>query len=302
MQQLYPVKTVAQFSQDLEFLLKHYQPIDLPELLRLVEAGRQPARNAVLLTFDDGLREFHDVVGPVLRTRGVPAVCFLNRDFLDNKGLFYRYQVSLLLEALAREPRVEQAPAVRAWLAARAAPEQRLRAVLLSIAYPDRAALSELASILGVDFEHYLHTRQPYLTTPQVRAMQAQGFHFGAHSCDHPEYRLLPLAEQLRQTRESMAAVATAFQPAHQTFAFPFTDFGVSDEFFRQLYQAGSPLDLSFGCAGLKHEAWPRHVQRVPLETHDARGAHDIVPTEYLYFLLKALLGRNTIRRPALAP
>ena len=299
---LYPVKTVAQFSQDLDFLLKHFQPIDLPELLRLIKTGRPPARNALLLTFDDGLREFHDVIGPVLQAKGVPAVCFLNSDFLDNKGLFYRYQASLLLEALAREPGLAQIPAARAWLAAHAAPGQDLRAAVLSIDYPRRAALGVLALALGVDFDLYLRTQQPYLTTPQVRAMQAQGFHFGAHSCDHPEYRLIPLAEQLRQTRESAAAVAAAFQPAHQTFAFPFTDFGVSDAFFQQIHQPGSPLALTFGCAGLKHEPWPRHVQRVPLETPDARGAHEIVPTEYLYFLLKALLGRNTIRRPALAP
>jgi len=301
-QHLYPVKTVAQFSHDLDFLLKHYQPIDLPELLRLLQAGRQPARNAVLLTFDDGLREFHDVVAPVLRARGVPAVCFLNSDFLDNQGLFYRYQASLLLEVLSREAHLAQAPAVRVWQAAHAAPGQSLRAAVLSIAYPQRAALSELAALLGVDFGQYLRTQQPYLSTPQVLALQDQGFHFGAHSCDHPEYRLISLAEQLRQTHDSLAAVATAFQPACQSFAFPFTDYGVSDEFFRQMYQPGSPLEVSFGCAGLKHEAWPRHVQRVPLETADARGAHDIVPTEYLYYLLKALLGRNTIRRPAHAP
>lgn len=299
-QHLYPIKTVAAFTQDLEFLLAHYQPIDLPELLRLVRSGRQPAHNALLLTFDDGLREFYDVIAPVLQAQGVPAVCFLNSDFVDNKGLFYRYQASLLIEALTADPRRAQSPAVRAWQATHAAPDQGLRAAVLGITYQRRAALGELAVGLEVDVDGYLREQQPYLTTPQIRALQARGFHFGGHSCDHPEYQFISLPEQLRQTRESVAAVAAAFGLDYRTFAFPFTDYGVSADFFRQLYQPGHPLDVSFGCAGLKHEQWARHVQRVPLETQ-GRGAREIVNTEYLYFLLKAIVGKNVIRRPALA-
>ena len=298
---LYPVKTVGAFRQDLAFLLKHFRPIDLPELQRLVQSGQSPARNAVLLTFDDGLREFHDVIAPVLQAQGVPAVCFLNSDFIDNKSLFYRYQASLLIEALTTDPRLARAPAVRAWQAAHAAPGQSLRTAILGVSYRHRAVLEELAAGLDVDFEGYLRTRQPYLTTPQIRALQAGGFHFGGHSCDHPEYQFIALPEQLRQTRESVAAVAATFGLAYQAFAFPFTDYGVSADFFQQLYQPGSSLDVSFGCAGLKHEHWPRHVQRVPLETQ-GRGAREIVNTEYLYFLLKALLGKNAIHRPFLVP
>lgn len=299
-QHLYPIKTVAEFKQDLEFLLRHYQPISLPELQAIVQSGRQPAHNSLLLTFDDGLCEFHDVVAPILQAQGVPAVCFLNSDFIDNKSLFYRYQASLLIEAFTTDPRRAQAPAVRAWQAAHAAPGQSLRAAVLGISYQRRAALGELATALEVDFDRYLREQQPYLTTPQIQTLQAQGFHFGGHSCDHPEYQFIALPEQLRQTRESVAAVASTFGLDYQTFAFPFTDYGVSADFFQQLYQPGSSLDLSFGCAGLKHEHWPRHIQRVPLETQ-GRGAHEIVNTEYLYFLLKALLGRNTIHRPPLA-
>ncbi len=301
---LYPVKSVAAFTQDLDFLLRHYRPLDLPTLVRLVQSGQRPAHNAVLLTFDDGLREFHDVVAPLLLARGVQAVCFLNSDFVDNRGLFYRYQASLLLEALAADPRRAQASGVRAWQAAYAAPGQRLAAAVLGVPYQRRAVLAELAAALDVDFGRYLREQQPYLTSVQVRALQAQGFHFGGHSCDHPEYQFLGLPEQLRQTRESVAAVAAAFQPGHCTFAFPFTDYGVSADFFGALYPSvppGPALDLSFGCAGLKHEQWPRHVQRVPLETQ-GRTARDLVHTEYLYYLLKALLGRNVVRRPWLHP
>ena len=244
-----PVKSVAAFNQDLDFLLRHYRPLDLPTLVGLVQSGQRPAHNAVLLTFDDGLREFHDVVAPLLAARGVPAVCFLNSDFVDNRGLFYRYQASLLLEALAADPRRAQAPAVRAWQAAHAAPGQSLSAAVLAVSYQRRAVLAGLAAALEVDFGRYLREQQPYLTSAQVRALQTQGFHFGGHSCDHPEYQFLDLPEQLRQTRESVAAVAAAFRPDYQTFAFPFTDYGVSADFFRALYPSGSPgsaLDLSF--------------------------------------------------------
>ena len=97
---LYPVKSVAAFRADLDYLLKYLEPIDLLVLQDHVSGKKRLEKPGFLLTFDDGLREFHDVVAPILQEKGIPAVCFLNNGFLDNDGLFFRYKASLLVEAL----------------------------------------------------------------------------------------------------------------------------------------------------------------------------------------------------------
>ena len=97
---LYRVKTVAEFERDLDFLLKHYTPIDFHELPNLLQHKPRSGKPPMLLSFDDGLREFYDPIAPILLRKGIPAICFLNSGFLDNKDLFFRYKASLLIDFL----------------------------------------------------------------------------------------------------------------------------------------------------------------------------------------------------------
>ncbi len=296
-QHLYPIKNVQDFIRDLDFLLKHYEPIDFFTLKELARSGQAPAKNAFILTFDDGLREFHEVIAPILREKGIPAICFLNSDFVDNRGLFYRYKASLLLDAFAKDAALGRQDGVVDWLQRHAqGSSNRLRDTLLSVSYQNRAVLDELAGLIHCDFNQYLREQRPYLDSSQIAALKAQGFYFGAHSCDHPEYRFLSLNEQLRQTRDSVAAVCRQFDLPYRAFAFPFTDYQVSDVFFSKVLEEEQIVEVSFGCAGLKQEAFPGHLQRIPLEMASL-GAKAIINTEYLYFLIKAPLGKNVIER-----
>ena len=94
---LYPIRTRKAFERDLDFLLSHFEPVSMKEVLAHPEEKRG-GRLRMVLSFDDGLAQCHEVVLPILQKKGVPAVFFLNNDFIDNRGLFYRYKVSLLLE------------------------------------------------------------------------------------------------------------------------------------------------------------------------------------------------------------
>lgn len=128
--------------------------------------------------------------------------------------------------------------------------------------------------------------------------LSQRGFSIGAHSMDHPEYRFLPLADQIRQTEESLQVIEARIGPDIASFAFPFTDFGVSAAFFRH-FGAGKwaekPL-IMMGSAGLKQDSFPFHVQRLPFEG-PADKADTILKSHFLYYLLKMPLGKNRIHR-----
>ncbi|MDO8367927.1 MAG: polysaccharide deacetylase, partial [Saprospiraceae bacterium] len=59
---LYPIRTAQQFREDLDFLLKHFQPVDFQSLWEHVFENRPFESPVFHLTFDDGLRECHDVI------------------------------------------------------------------------------------------------------------------------------------------------------------------------------------------------------------------------------------------------
>lgn len=270
---LYRVKTENEFEADLDFLLQHYLPISAADLNDVLN-GKYNGKRIFLLTFDDGLRECYDVIAPILLRKGIPAIFFLNSDFIDNRALMFRYKVSLLIEQLNNtNPQLSQQ-----------LKEQR----------SDSQLIQQTAEQLQYSFDDFLKTQQPYLTTTQIQVLQKQGFTIGAHSLNHPYYEDITLKEQLNQTLDSLAALQQQFGIKEKLFAFPFTDYGVKQDFFEATITA-QKIDFSFGGAGFKHDVLPRHLQRLAME--QGTTARKIIGAEYLYYLLKMPLFKNTISR-----
>jgi peptidoglycan/xylan/chitin deacetylase (PgdA/CDA1 family) len=288
---IYPIRDTRLFEADLDFFLKYYQPVSLGEVGEMIAQDKPFSGPSFYLSFDDGLREIYDFVAPILKQKGVPATFFINSAFVDNQALFYRYKASLLVDHFMSKNWSE-------------ATQKKVFSILddtdipgglMKVTYQNQQVLDDVAAIAGYDFEHFLQMYRPYLTSEQIQSLIEDGFTIGGHSVDHPEYRFIPLAEQLSQTQQSVDALAKKFAMPLRNFAFPFTDFGVGREFFQQI-DRNDMVDLSFGCAGIKTDIFPWHLQRLPMEG-DLRSAEAIVKTEYLYFLLKKGFGKNYIRR-----
>ncbi len=281
-------RSTHRFKADLEFLLKHYEPVGLEGL----KTGKKTKKPPLHLTFDDGLKECYTTVFPLLKEKGIPATFFVNSAFVGNEGLFFRYQCSLIIEKAEMEP--EARKALIAWMARKKA-GQSWKPFLLSVRYEGRGVLKDIADELAIDFPACLQHQPCYMSLEELQYLEREGFTIGAHSIDHPRYDVLPLAEQLRQTRESLAFVEKHFAPPVRAFAFPFTDFGIGPRFFEELGEEGI-CGLSFGCAGLKKDEAPMHLQRIPFDENPF-SARVNLSKEYLYFLLKAPLGRNVLKR-----
>jgi peptidoglycan/xylan/chitin deacetylase (PgdA/CDA1 family) len=295
---LYQVKNKKAFVKDLDTLLKHYSPIDYKELLASIQNKTVLGKNSFLLSFDDGLHEFYDTIVPVLKEKGIPAICFINPDFIDNKDLFYRYKASLLLEKMqTKNHSTEERRMLDSWfIRNNVTPGNNFRGVL-QIAYANKAALDTLAEFLSFDFKAYLKEVKPYLDSLQIKELTQQGFSFGAHSMDHPEYQYLPLNAQIEQTKNSIDFVTAYFKPEHRLFSFPFTDYNVSAQFFETIYAKNAPVaDMTFGCAGIKKEDFPYHIHRIPFEGGKA-SAQEILTKEYLYYFIKSMFKKNRINR-----
>ena len=141
---LYPVRNTKEFNADLEFFLKHYKPVGIADILHCIKSDRPLPENSFLLTFDDGLREFHDIVTPILLRKGIPATCFLNSAFVDNRDLFYRYKASLLIGRLQEtDPSILQHQQVGAWFREHHLPEIQNPDGLLQVTYANRHLLDE---------------------------------------------------------------------------------------------------------------------------------------------------------------
>src|SRR5262249_921534 len=147
---LYPYKTVARFTEDLDFLLKWYSPISLADLIAHVRSGQTLPESAFHLTFDDGFREMADVFAPILNAKGIPATFFVNSDFVDNAKLCYLNQASVLVELLRQRPSESVRQSVLNVLRGRNIVRDTAEAAILAVRYRDRDVLDEVARVANI--------------------------------------------------------------------------------------------------------------------------------------------------------
>lgn len=293
--QIYPVRTEKGFRKDLDFLLKHYEPVGLEDLK---QASARRTRPAMFLSFDDGLSEIYHIVSPVLTARGIPAAVFVNTGFVGNRDLFYRYKASLILDRLES---IGYSPAVCELLQSRYHLERtgrkNIREFVLGISYNERSMLDEIAALLELDFNSFLKVKQPYMSIQQLRDLSEKGFLIGSHSKDHPRFSKLSPQERILQYKESMEWLDKELGLGYGIFSFPFSDDGVPSAFFDEIRSGGMPqLHASFGTAGLKTDPLPFHHQRILMEEGGDSGRR-YLKGEYLYYMLKAPLKKNLIAR-----
>ena len=288
-------KNIAEFKDDLDFILQNYSPIDLHALLEHANTGRPLPARACLLTFDDGYSEMSHVVAPILLAKGVSATFFVSSAFVDNAELCYLNKASLLIEELIsnRSPGIEGQ--LTALLRSRGTAGEDLKSAILSITYPERGLLDEMAGMVGLNFAEYLLRKKPYLTASQIADLIRDGFTIGAHSVDHPRYSAISIEQQVRQTIDSVKYVRERFRLTYGVFAFPHSDDGVSREAFRRIADSGL-VELSFGTSGLMNDSVPNHLQRFSLEK-PLKPAHRILAFQYARRLSRLTAGKSVVTR-----
>ncbi|SEW50285.1 polysaccharide deacetylase family protein [Chitinophaga arvensicola] len=265
---LYPFKGTKAFEKDLDYLLKHFKPVTLPEVIAAVKERRPLPKYSFLLTFDDGLQEVATHIAPMLLRKGVPAAFFINKNFLDNQELFYKFKVSLIIEALTTR---NWSPATLAAAGQLLGDTGGTAADIISrvkkITYVNRQLADPIGEVFELSFGEYLQRERPFMDSGSVQRLVDQGFGIGGHSIDHPYYAELTLAEQIRQTVESVDFVTSKFQLPYKAFAFPHTDAPVSSTFFEQLLEGEQPaLDIIFGTANHLGDIHPAILQRFNCE------------------------------------
>jgi len=295
---LYSIRSVKKFTEDLDFFMKHYQPVsfsDLYELLKETGKGNNPV---MALSFDDGLREVYDVIAPILLKKGIPATIFVNTAFADNRGLFFKYKGSLIIDRLDKVSHPENIyEIINSRMGTEIKSKSAMIRKILDIRYEHQNILDSVAELLDINFDTFLKIRKPYLTIDQLRDLQTKGFQIGSHSIDHPIYSSLGFDEQMRQTRESMKWINDTFNPDCRYFSFPFIDDGVTANFFEKIFRKDDRIiDLSVGSSGMKKEKFTFHLQRIPMEK-SILGARFYLRGEYVYYAFKSLFGRDVVRR-----
>lgn len=215
---------VDRFRQQMEWLHQRCTVVDpdhFEEALGL-RAGLKPR---VMLTFDDGYRDFHDVAYPILHRMRLPSLVFLTTGSADDGATIWTENVRWAIRS------TEHTSACLPWAASplryaldsessRASFERLCKHHLKGI--PDdqsRYWQSELVRELGVD-PRDLAVQRRMLNWNEVRATM-ELTRYGGHSHSHPILSQIArdaAADEVRLCRDRIAA-ETNVAPIH--FAYP---------------------------------------------------------------------------------
>ena len=279
---LYPSRSVVTFEKDVQFFLRYFESVSLKQIH---EHGGVFERPSFHITFDDGLRSVYDLALPILQQYGVHASVYLNNDFINNKGLFYRYKVALIIDTLKSDVKLKNK-------LDKYNPPNAIYQWLRDMSYTDTPKINAVAHEIGLDFEHFLDREKPYLSTTQIKEMQGVGVAFGAHSFDHQLVQEDKYNMQ-KEISKSVEDIQSRFGNNLRAFAFPFTDAGLNKT---ELQTLRTTFDISFGTAGLKVEEAIQHYQRIPME-RDKKDAAAIIKNAYFYFYLCRMIGKHKTTR-----
>jgi len=284
---LYKLIKTVDFERDLDQLLKLFEPLSMGEYLDKPEGKRR--KPAMVLTFDDGLKGCHELIAPLLRRKGIPATFFLNNKFIDNKALFYRYKASLLIHQIREDCRAKERVSEFLKIS-----QEQVEASIMMIGYDQRALLDALARQVELDFSTYLRFKPVYMNSSEIKELLDWGFTIGAHSSDHRDFGGLKREEMIEQVGVSIKDLQDRFNISTRYFSFPFTSDGVPKGVINKLLDE-KVATMLMGTSGLKRTGKAGYMQRIPMEQYEI-SALEALKVEYLYFLLKGPLGRNSLR------
>lgn len=273
-------RKLADFEKDIYFFTRHYSSFSTEEINTKSEGFH--------LSFDDGLKEVYEKALPILNKKSIKTTIFVNSDFVDNRDMFYRYKMSLLVEEINNSEKamdivcgflgVEKSAAVGELKKIHQAQE-----------------IEQMVNLVSLDIESYLHDVRPYLSTSQLIELEQKGHTIANHSAHHYPMNLLTFDLQKQEIIKTTRFLEQNFKSKMRLFSFPFGDTQIKNELFDWLYHQENYF-YSFGVSGMKKDDHQQHIHRISME-YDGFSAEQILKFEYFYFVLKSFLGKNRVKR-----
>jgi peptidoglycan/xylan/chitin deacetylase (PgdA/CDA1 family) len=157
----------ADIGAQFEHIRRYYRPTSLGDLARMLAEGREPPPGTVVVTVDDGYRDFYRVAYPVLRKYGIPATLFVVTGFIDRACWLWVDRVTYCLGD------TEMARSVK----------EELKH--LDLGARD-ARLAELEHSTGVRVPAEIPCDYEPCSWDELREMASHGIEIGAHTVTHP--------------------------------------------------------------------------------------------------------------------
>ncbi len=271
--------TLEEFDWQMAYVARRFRPVSCQQVADAMHGGQPLPRRAVMVTFDDGFDDNHDVAFPVLVRHRVPGLFFLSTGYVDTAQVFwFDWLVHVLLRTTATQLQLDALQITLEpgdTLASRRAAAVKLLRLLKRAPEALRLqTLDQLERVAGVEMSESQRRFSAVMTWTQVRAMAAAGMEFGSHTVSHPTLPSIADAAVLRHELEaSKAAIEREIGRPVLALAYPVGGRdAVNPQVLAATRQAGYRLAFTYQKGINRAATWePWKLKRVPVERYTTR-------------------------------
>jgi len=189
----------------------------------------QPAkRPRVLITFDDGYRDNHDVALALLRRHGLSATFFLTTGFLDHQRVSWWDELAWMAHTSPRTELVLEGESFALMPSEVEHSIARLLARYKTLAGEETEAYVEAVGAAAATGRHPQPAHDTWMTWDMARAMRDAGMTIGGHSAAHPILSRLSAAEQRADIAHCAQRLEAELGQPMRWFSYPV---GLRDSF-----------------------------------------------------------------------
>jgi len=213
-------------EEQVRLILSHHSTFSPDEHLEFLDGNIQ-GYCPVVLTVDDGYRDFREVAYPVFKNLGVPVMLFVTTGFVSGETWFWWDRLRVVLESTSTRRHLFSHGNMEMTLDLDT-PSGREHAWNSVADYcrflPDQDKedlISALASSLDVSIPAVPPSEMAAISWDQAREMSASGIHFGAHTVNHPILTRIPPHEVASELIDSQKQLESELGIPVTWFCYP---------------------------------------------------------------------------------
>ena len=221
----FPTEDADQFRRQCEHIIHFYRPISLTHAARHFRDNIALPENAVVVTIDDGYRDFYLHGYPALKSFGIPATMFLTTGVIDGLTWFWWDKLNFALDhtplqsiSIAGERDVPLLTPNQ-----RQAALDRIAEAMTKLPNQDRLiTIDSLPDLFKVKIPLAPPEKFAPLNWDEIREMARNGVEFGAHTVTHPILSRVESVQELRSEMEiSRDRIAAELGMPIRHFCYP---------------------------------------------------------------------------------
>ncbi len=207
------------FRAHMRLVAGQYHPVGMADVLAAVRGETSLPPDAVLVTVDDGYRDFVEIIHPIVREYGIQPTLFIPTAFVGGEELFWWDKLYQAVFWAREESIVTPAGAylVDTPDRKRAAVESLSRFVKSQRNEVALALVDALYEQAAPPFERHRNT----LTWDELRDLARQGVTIAAHTHTHPILTRVDLKRAYQEMHLSQEMITLHLGAALPVFAYP---------------------------------------------------------------------------------